>query len=136
MMSVATLVPPPPANPPPVASLLPRGLERVGSGQYSTRMSPDSPVHLLRLHARWLPVLLGPTANARLLMEREELTARVERLTENFELFDFVLTRAEMAEIGRLAQPKGRVVNAAGRPPHLWRTSKGLGGPAEVPNPP
>ncbi|QIS12949.1 sensor histidine kinase [Nocardia arthritidis] len=37
---------------------------------------------LLRLHGRWLTLLLRPTGRARLLIEREQLTARVERLTE------------------------------------------------------
>ena len=36
---------------------------------------------LLQLHGRWLQVLLQPTASSRLLVEREQLAARVERLT-------------------------------------------------------
>lgn len=38
-------------------------------------------------------------------------TSRVERLTENFELFDFELSEAEMAEIRALSQRKGRIVD-------------------------
>jgi 2,5-diketo-D-gluconate reductase B len=40
-------------------------------------------------------------------------TSKVERLRENFSIFDFALSEAEMAEIAELAQPKGRgrVVN-------------------------
>ncbi len=41
-------------------------------------------------------------------------TSKVERLAENLSIFDFALNDAEMAEIGRLARPDGRVVN----PPH------------------
>jgi 2,5-diketo-D-gluconate reductase B len=37
-------------------------------------------------------------------------TSKVERLTENFEIFDFELTAAEMAAVGRLARPGGRTV--------------------------
>ena len=35
----------------------------------------------LRLHSRWLPVLLRPTAQSELLLEKERLTARVDELT-------------------------------------------------------
>jgi signal transduction histidine kinase len=38
---------------------------------------------LVRLHNRWLPVLLRPTANAELRLEKEQLTARVDELTES-----------------------------------------------------
>src|SRR5206468_3948218 len=38
-------------------------------------------------------------------------TSRVERLSENIEVFDFELTGEEMAEIGGLARPDGRIVN-------------------------
>jgi diketogulonate reductase-like aldo/keto reductase len=41
-------------------------------------------------------------------------TSKVERLAENLAIFDFALSDTEMAEIGRLARPDGRVVN----PPH------------------
>ncbi len=41
-------------------------------------------------------------------------TAKAERLKENLAVFDFALTAAEMAEIGRLNRPDGRLVN----PPH------------------
>jgi 2,5-diketo-D-gluconate reductase B len=45
-------------------------------------------------------------------------TSRVERLSENCAIFDFELSRAEMAEIGSLAHPGGRIVDYAytGRP--------------------
>jgi signal transduction histidine kinase len=36
---------------------------------------------LLRLHNRWLPVLLRPTAKSELLLEKERLAARVDELT-------------------------------------------------------
>jgi len=47
-------------------------------------------------------------------------TAKIERLKENLAVYDFVLSDAEMAEIGRLKRPDGRVVN----PPHgpKWDT--------------
>jgi hypothetical protein len=48
----ATLVSTSPFAFPPAAA--PRGLERMGAGPYSTRM-PESPVQLLRLHARHAP---------------------------------------------------------------------------------
>jgi diketogulonate reductase-like aldo/keto reductase len=41
-------------------------------------------------------------------------SSKVERLKENMAIFDFELTDAEMAEIGGLKRPDGRVVN----PPH------------------
>jgi diketogulonate reductase-like aldo/keto reductase len=40
-------------------------------------------------------------------------TSRVERLSENLALFDFALSDAEMAEIGRLAHRDGRIVDYA-----------------------
>jgi 2,5-diketo-D-gluconate reductase B len=43
-------------------------------------------------------------------------TSKVERLTENFEIFDFELTGAEMAAIRALARTDGRVVTAAWAP--------------------
>lgn len=43
-------------------------------------------------------------------------TAKVERLKENLAVFDFALSAAEMAEIGRLPRPDGRVVNPAHAP--------------------
>lgn len=46
-------------------------------------------------------------------------TANVERLQENFDIFDFELTEAEMAEIAKLAKPDGRIVDPGHlRPPH------------------
>lgn len=46
-------------------------------------------------------------------------TATVERLQENFDIFDFALSEAEMAEIAKLAKPDGRIVNPGHlRPPH------------------
>jgi 2,5-diketo-D-gluconate reductase B len=38
-------------------------------------------------------------------------TSKTERLAENIAVFDFALSDAEMAEIGGLARPDGRVVN-------------------------
>ena len=43
-------------------------------------------------------------------------TSRVERLAENFAIFDFALSAAEMAEIGRLASPAGRRVDPSWAP--------------------
>jgi diketogulonate reductase-like aldo/keto reductase len=43
-------------------------------------------------------------------------TSKVERLTENFEIFDFELSDAEIAAIRVLARPDGRVVTAAWAP--------------------
>lgn len=43
-------------------------------------------------------------------------TSKLERLTENFEIFDFELTDAELAAIRALARPGGRVVTAAWAP--------------------
>jgi diketogulonate reductase-like aldo/keto reductase len=40
-------------------------------------------------------------------------TSRVERLKENLAIFDFALTKAEMAEIARLAHRDGRIVDYA-----------------------
>jgi diketogulonate reductase-like aldo/keto reductase len=40
-------------------------------------------------------------------------TGRIERLSENLAIFDFELSQAEMAEIGRLASRDGRVVDYA-----------------------
>src|SRR5438445_1436028 len=40
-------------------------------------------------------------------------TSRVERLAENFAIFDFVLSEAEMAEIGQLAHRGGRMIDWA-----------------------
>ena len=40
-------------------------------------------------------------------------TSRVERLLENFSIFDFELSPAEMAEIGRLAHSDGRLIDYA-----------------------
>lgn len=46
-------------------------------------------------------------------------TANVDRLQENFDLFDFELSEADMAEIAKLAKPDGRIVNPSHlRPPH------------------
>ena len=41
-------------------------------------------------------------------------TATPEKLKQNLEVFDFKLSDAEMAEIGKLKRPDGRIVN----PPH------------------
>ena len=43
-------------------------------------------------------------------------TSKVERLKENMAIFDFTLSDAEMAEIGKLAHRGGRVVNLAFSP--------------------
>jgi 2,5-diketo-D-gluconate reductase B len=40
-------------------------------------------------------------------------TSRIERLSENLAIFDFALSQPEMAEIGRLANRDGRVVDYA-----------------------
>jgi diketogulonate reductase-like aldo/keto reductase len=40
-------------------------------------------------------------------------TTKIERLAENFEIFDFALSEAEMAEIAALARPDSRVVDFA-----------------------
>jgi 2,5-diketo-D-gluconate reductase B len=40
-------------------------------------------------------------------------TSRVERLSENLSIFDFELSAAEMAEIGALAHPDGRLIDYA-----------------------
>lgn len=44
-------------------------------------------------------------------------TATQARLKENFSIFDFALTREEMAAIRQLARPDGRIVNPAGLAP-------------------
>ena len=38
-------------------------------------------------------------------------TAKIERLSSNAAIFDFTLSDDEMARIGKLAHPRGRVVN-------------------------
>jgi 2,5-diketo-D-gluconate reductase B len=43
-------------------------------------------------------------------------TSRPERLRENFAIFDFTLTPAEMTEIAALANPRGRIVEWGGAP--------------------
>jgi diketogulonate reductase-like aldo/keto reductase len=43
-------------------------------------------------------------------------TSKLERLTENFEIFDFELTAAEMAAISALARPGGRTVDPSWAP--------------------
>jgi diketogulonate reductase-like aldo/keto reductase len=43
-------------------------------------------------------------------------TSKIERLTENFEIFDFELTAAEMTDIRGLARPDGRVVDPSWAP--------------------
>jgi 2,5-diketo-D-gluconate reductase B len=43
-------------------------------------------------------------------------TSKLERLTENFEIFDFALTDAEMTAIRGLAHPNGRIVNVSWAP--------------------
>ena len=43
-------------------------------------------------------------------------TSRIERLSENMAIFDFVLSDAEMAEVAGLARPDGRVVSVAWAP--------------------
>jgi Aldo/keto reductases, related to diketogulonate reductase len=40
-------------------------------------------------------------------------TSRVERLSENFAIFDFLLSETEMAEIAGLARRDGRIVDYA-----------------------
>jgi len=43
-------------------------------------------------------------------------TSKVERLAENLVIFDFELSPAEMAEIAKLANPEGRIVDWSGAP--------------------
>jgi 2,5-diketo-D-gluconate reductase B len=43
-------------------------------------------------------------------------TSKPERLAENFAIFDFELSAAEMTEIAELANPRGRVVDWGGAP--------------------
>ena len=43
-------------------------------------------------------------------------TSRPERLKENFSIFDFELSEAEMDEIARLGSPRGRIVHWGGAP--------------------
>lgn len=43
-------------------------------------------------------------------------TSRVERLSENMAIFDFALTEAEMTQIDRLGNPKGRIITWSGAP--------------------
>jgi len=43
-------------------------------------------------------------------------TSKRERLAENIAIFDFTLAPAEMEEIRRLANPRGRIVNWSGAP--------------------
>ena len=43
-------------------------------------------------------------------------TSKVERLAENFEIFDFELSESEMAAIRGLARPDGRVVDPSWAP--------------------
>ena len=38
-------------------------------------------------------------------------TSRIERLEENFALFDFALSEQEMQDIYKLAHPSGRIVD-------------------------
>lgn len=47
-------------------------------------------------------------------------TAKPSRLTENFNIFDFALTGAEMAAISGLARPDGRIVSPEGLAP-AWQ---------------
>jgi 2,5-diketo-D-gluconate reductase B len=43
-------------------------------------------------------------------------TSKVERLSENVDIFDFALSNAEMDEIRKLARPSGRIVDWGGAP--------------------
>src|SRR5215469_2360565 len=43
-------------------------------------------------------------------------TSKVERLSENMDIFDFALNDAEMDEVRKLARPSGRIVNWGGAP--------------------
>jgi 2,5-diketo-D-gluconate reductase B len=43
-------------------------------------------------------------------------TSKVERLAENFAIFDFTLDPAEMEKIHKLANPRGRIVDSSGAP--------------------
>jgi diketogulonate reductase-like aldo/keto reductase len=57
---------------------------------------------------RWL-VQLGCIALSK--------TAKIDRLAENFNIFDFALTAPEMAAISALARPDGRIVSPKGLAP-------------------
>jgi diketogulonate reductase-like aldo/keto reductase len=56
----------------------------------------------------------------RYLVQREIVviprTSRPERLKENFDIFDFALSPAEMNEVAALAHPRGRIVEWSGTP--------------------
>ena len=47
-------------------------------------------------------------------------TSKLERLEENFSIFDFMLSGGEMAEIAQLAQPSGRIVDWSFSGPTKW----------------
>ena len=47
-------------------------------------------------------------------------SSKPERIANNFEVFDFELSDAEMARIAALKRPDGRVANPAGRVPGGW----------------
>src|SRR6266540_3182858 len=77
-------------------------------------------IYTLSLHDA-LPILAhGKTAaqvGLRFLVQQDiaviPRTSRIERLEENFALFDFELSDAEMAEIAALASHDGRIVDYA-----------------------
>ena len=48
------------------------------------------------------------------------LSSKPERIADNFDVFDFALSDAEMARIAALKRADGRVANPAGRVPGGW----------------
>jgi diketogulonate reductase-like aldo/keto reductase len=47
-------------------------------------------------------------------------SSKPERIADNFNVFDFTLSDAEMARLNALKRPDGRVANPAGRVPGGW----------------
>ena len=71
----------------------------------------------------WTGVLGTPTAgqvSLRWLIQKGAIviprTSKVERLSENMNVFDFALTPQEMVEVDALAKPAGRVVSVGWAP--------------------
>jgi len=47
-------------------------------------------------------------------------SSKPQRIADNFDVFDFVLSEEEMKRISALKRPDGRVANPAGRVPGGW----------------